>query len=230
MTGNYYGTVAILVVSVIIGQSAIADERKQRSATDRLLDEINASVEAAISEVVDDTVEKAKTVVRENTGIDLRKRGYGNKRNHVPLLSGSGDEARRELRQLADEHDRKIRKLDEELDRKLAKSQDEFEREARKEEKVEKVREKRAKMKEKVDEAYAKFDKKVSEENRRFDGKRQKILDKEAARQSRRAGVENPHDGRQQSSAHAGVATNGANDTDLPRRGEEKSNWWEFWK
>jgi hypothetical protein len=138
----------------------------------------NTVVDNILRDVIDQAIGKAKEVVRQNTGIDLERRGYELGRKHKPLPSGASEEMRRELDQLENEHDRKIRKLEEELDRKLTKERDEFKREAGKEDKPEKIAEKRAKLEKKVDEAYAKFDEKVDEENRRFDRKREQIIEK----------------------------------------------------
>jgi len=254
MTRHYRANIAILVFSGIIGHSALSADDGQRNATDRLLDEINAMVEAAILEVVDDTMEKAKKVVDENTGVDLQKRGYRPKEKHTPLPSAAGDEARRELRQLAEKHDRKIHHLEHELDKKLAQARHEFEREASKEHKVKKVREKRTQLTKKVDEAYAKFDEKVSAENRRFDEKRDKILDREIGWDHRRPAKDGTtrhrgedsarHDGteiawdgspergdrHQYSPARADVTHDDIRATGPPHHDEEKSKrWWEIW-
>ena len=140
----------------------------QRSETNDLVDQI-------LRDVIDATVNEGKRVVRENTGIDLRDRGYRSRDKYSGDMS---DEKDRELRKLSEEHDRKIDQLYDELDRKLAKSRDEFRREAAKEDKSDKIAEKRDKLQEKVDEAYAKFDEKIDEENERFDEKRRDILNK----------------------------------------------------
>lgn len=169
---------AVLLVAMVV-QVGVAQDGGGRGATDPLLDEISAAVEAAIEDVVEGTAERARTVIRDNTGIDLEKRGYGRDVEHERLPSGARAEVRRELAQLADEHDRELRALERELDRDLSKAQAEFEREARREDKVDKVREKRRRLQSKSDAAYAKFDTKVAELNRRYDEKRHAILAQE---------------------------------------------------
>lgn len=158
-------TGVFLAIALFIASVSFAG---QRGDTRDLVDQI-------LSDVVDHAIYEGKRVVRENTGIDLRDRGYRSRERYSRDIS---DEKHRELRKLGDEHDRKIDQLYDELDMKLAKSRDEFEREAAKEDKREKIEEKRDKLREKVDEAYAKFDEKVEEENRRFDEKRWDILNK----------------------------------------------------
>jgi len=60
----------------------------------------NTLVEGILRDVIDQTSEKAKEVVRKNTGIDLKKRGYEHGKKHEPLPSGASDKMRRELDQL----------------------------------------------------------------------------------------------------------------------------------
>jgi len=172
-------TIAFLLVFSLSSNTALADRKDKSGESDDYLGDIAAIIEGTIVEVVDRTVDKAKDIVRENTGIDLERRGYSRGKEHKPLPKCASDEARRELNQLQDEYNREIPKLEEELDRKLSKAEAEFEREAAKEDKAEKVYEKRGKLEKKVDEAYAKFDEKVAKQNNKFDEKRDKIINKE---------------------------------------------------
>lgn len=135
-------------------------------------------VQGILNDVIDRTVRAAEEVVRENTDIDIYRRGYEYKRKHRPIPKDSSEKMRRELKKLQKKHDRKIRKLEEELRRKLTKLRDKFEREAAHEKKPEKLKKKRAKLKENATKAYDKFREKVNEENRRFDKKRDEIINK----------------------------------------------------
>ena len=150
-----------------------AKDKKQGTVVDDL-------VQGILNDVIDRTVRAAEEVVRENTDIDIYRRGYEYERKHRPIPRDSSDKMRRELKKLQEEHDRKIRKLEEDLRRKLTKLRDKFEREAARENKPEKLKEKRAKLKEKATKAYDKFREKVNKENRRFDKKRDKIVNKAA--------------------------------------------------
>lgn len=163
----------LIVVSSLVVSVPIASAKDNNQGT--VVDDL---VQGIISDVIDRTVTAAEEVVRENTDIDIYRRGYESKRKHRAIPKDSSEEMRRELRQLQEEHDRKIKKLEDELRRKLNKLRDEFEREAAREDKPEKVKEKRAKLKEKATKAYDKFERKVDEENRRFDKKRDKIVEK----------------------------------------------------
>lgn len=154
-----------VLITILFSSMSFAE---QRNDSKEFVDQI-------LSDVFDQTINEGKRILRENTGIDLRTRGYRSSDRYSGEIS---DEKYRELDKLSDEHDRKINQLYEELDKKITKSRDEFERESAKEDKREKIKEKRNKYKEKVDEAYAKFDEKVDEENRRFDEKRRDILSK----------------------------------------------------
>lgn len=158
-------SIAMLFIAILFFSISFAG---QRSETRDLIDEI-------LADVVDHTINEGKRIVRKNTGIDLRERGYKSTDRYSRNMS---DDKRLELRKLSEEHDRKINQLYDELDKKLAKSREEFERESEKEDKREKIIEKRDKLQEKVDDAYAKFDEKVEEENRRFDEKRRDIFNK----------------------------------------------------
>lgn len=140
--------------------------------------DLDALVNDIISEVIDQTAYEAKEVVRKNTGIDTRKRGYSRDVEHRSFPDDGSDETQRELSQLGEKHDREIRKLEEKLNRKLDKARDEFEREARKENKPEKVAEKRSKLEKEVDAAYRNFNEKVDTANRRYDEKRNAILNR----------------------------------------------------
>ncbi len=171
--------IVFLLTFFLSSNAAFADKKDKSGESDDYLGDIAAIIEGTITEVVDRTVDKAKDVVRENTGIDLERRGYSRGRDHKPLPQCASDKARRELNQLQDEYNREIHKLEEELDRKLAKEKAEFKREAAKEDKAEKVYEKRGKLEKKVDEAYAKFDEKVAKQNHKFDEKRDKIINKD---------------------------------------------------
>ncbi len=175
---NAFNTFFLLIFS-LSSNAAFADKKDKSGESDEYFGDIAAIIDRAIIDVVDHTVNKAKDVIRENTGIDLTRRGYARGRDHKPLPGCASDEARRELNQLQGEYNREIHKLEEELDRKLDKEEAEFKREAAKEDKAEKVYEKRGKMEKKVDEAYAKFDEKVAKQNRKFDEKRDKIINKE---------------------------------------------------
>jgi len=174
---NAFNIVFLLVFS-LSSNTAFADRKDKSGESDDYLGDIAAIIEGTIVEVVDRTVDKAKDVVRENTGIDLERRGYSRGRDHKPLPQCASDKARRELNQLQGEYNREISKLEEELDRKLDKAEAEFKREAAKEDKAEKVYEKRGKLEKKVDEAYAKFDEKVDKHNRKYDEKRDSIVNK----------------------------------------------------
>ena len=229
---------ACLPIVLGIGQCVLAEDTIKRE-TSRILDEITATVERAVSEVVDEAAEKARGVVRENTGIDLKKRGYDLRGDHKPLPRGASVETRRELEILQAEHDREIHKLQEELDRKLAKARGEFEREAAKEKKVEKVHEKREKLQRKVDAAYAKFDDKVSAENRRFDEKRTKIVEREVGKagKDRSAQRREPHvpgdrdEKRERNSGNENTSTADRGDADAASDSQQtKKRWWEVWK
>lgn len=124
----------------------------------------NPVVEQIIRDVVDYAVYEGKRVLEDNTGVDLRRRGYEDW-NYAPDHVSSKKE--RELRQLGEEHDREILKLYDELEQKLAK-----------EDKSEKIAEKRDKLQKKVDATNWTFDEKVREENKRFDKKCREILGK----------------------------------------------------
>jgi hypothetical protein len=247
MSMNNMATTTCLLALLLMGPAVSAEQNRPRDATGRILDEITAAVEDAVSEVVHETSRKAKGVVREHTGIDLEERGYGGGRSHKPFPGGVSEETRRELRQLEREHDRTLYQLEEELDRKLARAREEFEREAAREDKVEKVREKRAKLEEKVDEAYATFDEKVSAENRRFDEKRDEILTREVERDYRGIGPEREGaaherraergaaadfgDGRKRDPGRGEAAGDDAPETAATRGDDDKAKpWWEFWK
>ncbi|MDY0350132.1 MAG: hypothetical protein RBR09_02665, partial [Desulfobulbaceae bacterium] len=172
-------TVLIALFVVLIGQFAHSSDQGKG----------NPVVEDILRDVVDQAIEDGKRIVKENTGIDLSKRGYEDRRKDDKDKGRGYDdgrdasdrsyaETRRELDQLSEEHDRKIEKLEEELNRKLLKARNEFAHEAEKEDKPDKIAEKRTKLEEKVDKAYSKFDEKIREENRRYDKKRDEILEK----------------------------------------------------
>lgn len=141
---------------------------QQRTDSKKIVDQV-------LSDVFEQTIHKGKHIVRKNTGIDLRTRGYKSLERYSGKIS---DEKEKELDKLSDEHDRKIDQLYEKLNKKITKSRDEFKRENAKEDKREKIEEKRYKFQKKVDEVYSKFNEKVDEENRRFDEKRRDILSK----------------------------------------------------
>lgn len=143
-----------------------------------LPEDIHSAANEILRELFDKPIEKAKEVVRQNTGIDFEKRGYNTKRKHTILPPKASDETRRELSQLKSEHDHNVFKLEQELEKKIIEARREFEREAMQEDKAEKLFEKKEKYRKKVEEAYVKFDKKITEENIRFDEKREKIIER----------------------------------------------------
>lgn len=175
---NTFNILFLLVFS-FFSTAAFAEKNDRHETSGEYFDDIAAIIEGAIIEVVDHTADRARDVVRKNTGIDLYRRGYSRGRDHKPLPECAADEARRELHQLQDEYNREIVKLEEELDRKLAKAEAEFEREAAREDKAEKVYEKREQLEKKVDEAYANFDEKIAKQNHKFDEKRDSIVNRE---------------------------------------------------
>jgi len=236
---NVLNTVFLLIFS-LTSNAAFADKKDKSSESDEYFGDIAAIIEGAIVDVVDHTVDKAKDVVREHTGIDLIRHGYTRGRDHKPLPNCASDKARRELSQLQNEYNREIRKLEEELDRKLAKEEAEFKREAAKEDKAEKVYEKRGKLEKKVDEAYAKFDEKVAKQNRKFDDKRGSIINKE--RGSDRCNEVRGSKGRDRDEHgrdvpdHARERANESSASDVAREESaahseaEETAWWQFWK
>jgi len=230
---NAFNIVFFLIFS-LSSNVAFADKKDKSSESDEYFGDIAAIIEGAIVDVVDHTVDKAKDVIRENTGIDITRRGYARGRDHKPLPSCASDEARRELNQLQSEYNREISKLEEELDRKLAKEEAEFRREAAKEDKAEKVHEKRGKLEKKVDEAYAKFDEKVAKQNRKFDEKRGSIINKE--RGSDRCNEVRDSRGKDRDDRERGKGDRGErDDRDEQDRSEaedseaEEKAWWQFW-
>jgi len=226
---NAFNIVFLLVFS-LSSNAAFADKKDKSGGSDDYLGDIAAIIEGAIAEVVDHTVNKAKDVVREHTGIDIFRRGYGDGRDHKPLPGCASDEARQKLNQLQGEYNREISKLEEELDRKLDKEEAEFEREAAKEDKAEKVYEKRGKLEKKVDEAYAKFDEKVARQNRKFDEKRDSIINKE--RGSDRCNEVRDSKGKDRDDRGKGKGERQEqDDRDEQDRSEaEEKSWWQFWK
>lgn len=203
---------------------SFADKSKVNVA-DRLLNDANASVESVIAEVVDDTVNKARQVVRENTGVDLRRRGYGSNSeagfDPGEVSEGSG----RKLEKLAEEHDRKIHKLEDELEKKISKARTEFERDAGKEDKADNIAEKRRNLRQKVDKAYAKFDEKVSQENRRFDKKRGNILGK-----GKRSKEDSKDRRRSDKKDRSDSVSRPSNPDGNENSSREQSGWWKFWE
>jgi len=173
MNADKFIKLLVFILFTLSGNSLSA------GATDKADDYLGDLIAETIPDVVDSTVERAKGVVREKTGIDLSRHGYVKDRKHRPLPGCASDEAYRELNRLQDEYSREIRKLEEELNRKLSKAESEFKREASREDKKEKIREKRIKLEQKVDDAYAKFDSKVSAQDRKFDEKRSTIINRE---------------------------------------------------
>jgi len=186
----------------------------------------NTLVEGILRDVIDQTSEKAKEVVRKNTGIDLKKRGYEHGKKHEPLPSGASDKMRRELDQLQKKHDRKIQKLEEELDRKLTKARNKFKREAAKEDKPEKIAKKRAKLEKKVNEAYAKFDKDISKENRKFDEKREKIIEKAKEKKEKAKGKKDKAKGKKEKGKKDGPVVD---DQEAENDKGEKKGFFERW-
>ena len=226
---NAFNIIFLLIFS-LASNAAFAEKKDKSGGSDEYIGDIAAIIEGAIVDVVDHTVDKAKDIVRENTGIDLTRRGYARGRDHKPLPNCASDEARRELNQLQGEYNREISKLEEELDRKLAKEEAEFKREAAKEDKAEKVYEKRGKLEKKVDEAYANFDEKVTKQNRKFDEKRGSIINKERGSdrcKNVRDSKGNDRDGRERGKDDRGERE----DRDEQENSEaEETTWWQFWK
>ena len=245
-----------LLIFSLFGNAAFAEKKEISGELDDFLGDIATIIEEALIDVVDSTVDKAKKVVRENTGIDLTRRGYARGRDHEPLPKCASDEARRELNQFQDEYNREIRKLEEELDRKLAKAEAEFKREAAKENKAKKVYEKREMLEKKVDDAYAKFDNKVAKQNRKFDDKRDRVINKEHGSDQCDEGRNNrgkKRDDREKDKGergeredrderdrgvpnHTRERADESNASDVAREQSaahsetEEKKWWKFWK
>lgn len=235
--------IVFLLVFPLFNNTILAEQKGKSAASNDNLGDISAIIEETVREVVDHTADKAKDVVRENTGIDLERRGYSSGNKHEPLPGCASDEARRELNQLQREYNREVRQLEQELDKKLTKAEDEFEREASKENKAEKVYEKRKHLEKKVDDAYAKFDKKIALQNDRYDQKRDRIINKERGSQQCNGGDKSrSRDRRDRGESDAGgppghaqerIGRSRGSDTDSKEdatHGEtEKKKWWRFW-
>lgn len=238
--------IVFLLISPFLNNTILAEQRGKSAVSDNHLGDISAIIEETVREVVDHTADKAKDVVRENTGIDLEQRGYSSRKAHEPLPECASDEARRELSQLQNEYNREVRQLEQELDKKLAMAENEFEREAAREDKPERVYEKRKRLEKKVDDAYAKFDEKISRQNSRFDQKRDRIINKQRGSQQCKEGDNGrgrdrdrqdhgkPDDRGPPSHAEERSDRSRASDPDsqgdaTPRETEEKK-WWRFWE
>jgi hypothetical protein len=247
MKADKYIKLLVFILFTLSGNSLSA------GATDTADDYLGDLIAETISDVVDSTVERAKGVVREKTGIDLSRHGYVKDRKHRPLPGCASDEAYHELNRLQDEYSREIRKLEEELNRKLSKAESEFEREASREDKKEKIREKRITLEQKVDDAYAKFDSKVAAQDRKFDEKRSSIINRErgsercdkdsisnkndnddkgrdASDRKEHADEDNPGRGGVPEHARESQASATARDKSVAHGEADEKSWWQFWK
>ncbi|MGR8921219.1 MAG: hypothetical protein ACU85V_16510 [Gammaproteobacteria bacterium] len=227
---------AIVSVCLVLTVPAVADDR----AAERVPGDLGALVDAAIDDIVDDRIAKARRVVRDNTGVDLSRRGYEGGEHAGDLPQDASGKVGRDLARLSQEHDQKLRKLGSDLEEKLREARDESERHEQTEKDAEKLRSKRAKLQAKIDKAYAKFDQRVTEENRRFDRKRGQIIAKSSkdagssknrdAADAKRAARDRDDDERAvDRRAKQPESPTASKDARKGKTAVEEKSWWRFW-
>jgi len=170
-------------LSLFVG-AVVAQDSNNQSGPANIIEDIASFIGGTITEIITGTAKVASEVVKKSVGIDIFKRGYGNRRDHDPVPECVSEDARNELLKIHAEYSKEIHLYEEELGQELASDEAAFEDEAKEETNKRKLNEQKRALEKKADEAYAKFDGKVNKLNDVFDGKRDAIIKQDREKNS----------------------------------------------
>lgn len=170
-------------LSLFVG-AAVAQDADNGPAPVKIIKNIASFITGTITDIVSGTAKLASDVVQKSVGIDIFKRGYGNRRDHDPVPECLSKDARNEMLKMHADYSREIHQYEEELGQELKKDEDAFEKNVSAEDSRQVLLEKKSKLEKQADEAYARFDGKVNNLNDKFDDKRDTIIKQDREKNS----------------------------------------------
>ena len=167
---------AVFFALSLFAGTAFAQDANKAPAPVKIIENIASFITGTITDIVSGTAKLASDVVQKSVGIDIFKRGYGNRRDHDPVPECLSENARNEMLKMHAEYSKEIHQYEEELGQELKKDEDTFEKNVSAEDSRQELIAKKAALEKQADQAYAKFDGKVNKLNDKFDDKRDAII------------------------------------------------------
>lgn len=171
--------IAVFFALSLFTGAVTAQDSNNNAGPANIIEDIASFIGGTISNIITGTTKVASDVVKKSVGIDIFKRGYGNRRDHDPVPECVSEDARNELLELHAEYSKEIHQYEEELGQQLARDKDDFEQNVSADDSRRELNEKKTALEKKVNAAYAGFDGKVNNLNDRFDVRRDAIINKE---------------------------------------------------